>query len=347
MGDRKRMKKDLKFDYKKFNRDNLIRILSKFGDLKKLKLLYVSSYKPDYTRTETLINLFKELKIKYKTIITGNYPFIIKYLILIIRFLRSENNFDLIFVGFRGHEILPFIKVFTKQPIIFDMFISIYDTLCYDRKLINPNSIIAYFLKIYDKFLIKISDVCLVDTKTHKRYFEKEFKINNINYLYVDANTDIFKKLKIKKNRKEKIILWYGNALPLQGVDIILKSAKILEKNNIKFKLIGPIRKKYKRLIKELNLNNVIFEDFVHYKKLPIIIANSDICLGGHFSGEIEKAKRVISGKTFQFLACEKPVILGDNPANRELFRESKRIKFVKMGEPNILAKTIMELINE
>ena len=59
--------------------------------------------------------------------------------------------------------------------IIFDAFISVYDTLCFDRKKFRSNSIIGKFLKWYDSYLCNISDIVLVDTKTHKKYFEKEF----------------------------------------------------------------------------------------------------------------------------------------------------------------------------
>lgn len=333
----------LKFDYEDFNNNRIKEIISKFKDPKEAKILYISTYSPDYTRTETLLELFKNNNITFRAILTGNSK--IKYLKAIYLLLKYQNNHDIIFVAFRGHEILPFIKIFSKKPIIFDAFVSIYDTLCFDRKLFKPNSLIGKLLKSYDKFLCKISNIILVDTNTHKEYFKQEFNADNIDYLYVGCDKNLFKPSKIKRNAKETIVFWYGYANPLQGVDIILKSAKLLEKENKKiiFRLIGPIKKKYSNLIKELNPNNIEFTNFIPYNQLPAEINQSDICLGGHFSN-IDKAKRVIAGKTYQFIACNKPTIIGDNQANRELFDEKGIIHFVKINDENALAQKILEV---
>ena len=80
-------------------------------------------------------------------------------------------------------------------------------------------------------------------------------------------------------------------------------------------------------------------------KKLPEIIAEADICLGGHFS-DIDKAKRVISGKTFQFIAMKKPTIIGDNLATRELFTHKENIYMCEMANEQSLTSAILELYN-
>jgi glycosyltransferase involved in cell wall biosynthesis len=334
----------LKFDYEKFNKKNLMKILSKFKDPKKIKILYISTYFPNYTRSETILNLFDKLKIKYKPLLVGKS----NYLKAIYNLIKHQKNYDLVFVAFRGHEILPFIKLFTRKPIIFDAFISVYDTLCFDRKKIKPNSLFGRLLKRYDKYLCKRSDIVLVDTKTHSEYFKKEFNCKNIDYLYVGCNKKLFMPLKIKEKSKKFTVFWYGSSNPLQGAKVILKTAKKLEsKKNVIFKLVGPLRKKYPKLIKKLNLKNVEFIDYIGYKSLPNEINKSDLCLGGHFS-KINKAKRVIAGKTFQFLTCNKPTIVGDCKSNRELFDENtKNVYFVKMNNSNYLAKKILEVKNE
>lgn len=335
------MKDYLKFDYNSFNNRKIKEILTKFGK-KDPKILYLSTYDPHYVRTETLINTFKRNKINYKLILTGESKF--KYFKLIQGLIRHQNDYDVIFVAFRGHEILPFIKILTSKPIIFDSFVSIYDTLCDDRKIFNKSSIIGKILRWYDRLLCNISSLVLVDTKAHQDYYKKQFNVSNVDYLYVGCNENLFKKINVKRPQRG-IVFWYGHANPLQGVDVILKTASLTKNKNVLFRLVGPIRKKYADLIKKLNLNNVEFVDFIPYKELPVEINRSHICLGGHFSN-IDKAKRVIAGKTYQFLACDKVTIVGDNPANRELFKESSKLKFVEMNSPASLAKKILEVID-
>lgn len=336
--------KILKLDYRKFNDNRIKKIVSRFGNVSNIKILYLSCYKPNYTRTETLLAILKRNNIEYKTILTGNSK--LKYFKLLFKQLKYQRKSDLIIVGFRGHEILPLVKFFSNKPIIFDAFISVYDTLCFDRKIFKPNSIIGKFFKKYDKFLCKISDTILVDTKTHKQYFEKEFSVNNIDYLYLECNEKLFKPFKIRKKNNKFVIFWYGSANPLQGVNIILKAAKILERDKrILFKIVGPIEKKYSKLVEKLNLKNTEFIKYIPYEKLPMEIAKSDLCLGGHFSN-IDKAKRVIPGKVYQFLSCGKKVLLGDNLANREIFKEGSQIKFVEVNSSEKLASEILKLIN-
>ena len=82
----------------------------------------------------------------------------------------------------------------------------------------------------------------------------------------------------------------------------------------------------------------------VPHSKLPSEINKSTICLGGHFS-EKGKAKRVVAGKTFQFLSCNKPTIVGDNPANRELFIEKGLIHYVRINDEKALSEKIFEVL--
>jgi glycosyltransferase involved in cell wall biosynthesis len=311
--------KNLKFDYNIFNDQKIKKIISKFGNYRKIKILYLSSYKPNYTRTETLLDLFERNKINYKSIITGKQRF--KYIKLVWNLILNQNRYDIILVAFRGHEILPFIKLFARKPIIYDAFTSIYDTLCFDRQIINPKSIIGKLLKWYDIFLCRISNYVLLDTKTHRQYFIDEFNVpeNKIGYLYVGCNEKLFKPIKTKKDPNKFIIFWYGNSFPLQGVDNILKVAKKIEKYpNILFRLVGPVRQKHQKLVAKLKFKNVQFIDWVPYEKLPLEIAKADLCLGGHFS-KIPKAQRVIPGKMFQFLACGQPTLVAINKANNEI----------------------------
>lgn len=105
----------------------------------------------------------------------------------------------------------------------------------------------------------------------------------------------------------------------------------------------GPQQKRILRLADDLGINNITFADWVPYKDLPLEIAKADICLGGHFA-DIAKAKRVIAGKTYQFIAMKKPVIVGDCPANRELFINRENALMVNMADAGSLAQTILEM---
>jgi glycosyltransferase involved in cell wall biosynthesis len=61
----------------------------------------------------------------------------------------------------------------------------------------------------------------------------------------------------------------------------------------------------------------------------------------------VPKAARVISTKTFQFVAMKKPTIVGDNPATREVFVPGEHVWAVPMGSPEALAEAIRILVDD
>lgn len=96
-------------------------------------------------------------------------------------------------------------------------------------------------------------------------------------------------------------------------------------------------------MIGELRLQNVDLVGWIPLERLPLHIARATICLGGHFS-KVPKAARVISTKTFQFLAMRKPTIVGNSAAVRELFTHCEHIYAVPMGDASALAEAILHL---
>lgn len=287
-------------------------IWARLGGSSVRRMVYVSVYDPRYTRTESLQNLFRlcEQEVTYK-FFRGRF----RYLKLLTFVLLHRHRFDVIFVSFRAQEILPLIRIcWGKKPLIFDAFVSAYDTLCLERGKIDPASLLGKALKYYDTFLCRISTLVLVDTQAHKQYFETEFGCDNVDFLYVDCNRDLFFPGKPSPASDIFEILWYGGGQPIHGVDTILRVARQLrDERQIHFTLAGRI--------KNVDLpSNVTHLPWIEYTDLPEKIRSSDLCLGGHFSKNIAKGDHVIAGKTFQCVACGANTIVKDNPANAELF---------------------------
>ena len=139
-------------------------------------------------------------------------------------------------------------------------------------------------------------------------------------------------------------ILYFGSILNLQGVDVILEALKAFSgKENYQFYIIGPIPEN----MDKPELSNIKYINWLTQQELADYIANADLCLAGHFSGDISKAKRTIPGKAYIYEAMERPMILGDGPANHELFQEDDKHTFVEMGNPEALAQAIFKFFGE
>ena len=315
-----------------------------------MRVLFICGREPEYTRNQMILRAL-ERNFQVVRVTDSSRLFVLRNLLVILKLLPSLwKGHDWVFVGFYGQPLLPIVKLLTRKPIIFDAFVSTYDTLCFDRKWFKPNSVggrLAYWL---DRYTCLLADKVLLDTKTHADYFAETFDLPrkklSVLYLGYDDSTFYPRKVQSSKGPQQFIVFYYGSFLPLQGIEYIIRAAKLLEHEmTIKFQIAGrgSTYREIRRLAKGLATTNVEFIDWIPYHQLPIAIARASICLGGHFSA-IGKAQRVIAGKTYQFLAMAKPTIVGDNPANRELFTHKKDVYMCRMADEEALATAIMAL---
>ena len=268
---------------------------------------------------------------------------------LFIKYAFCRDKPEFIFIGYYGYPEVPsawFLSRIFRKKLIFDPYVSNYDTFVLDRKLIKKGSIKSKFWHFVDKLCMNLPDLVLVDTKQNKKWYHEEFNVplSKMKVLYVGADEDFFSPRKVKR-RKVFNVLFYGTFIPLHGIEFIIKAAKKLEKEDVSFKIIGrgQTYDEIMKLVNKLEVKNVKFVDWVDYKKLPNEIAKADVCLGGPF-GVSDKAGRVITNKTFQALAVGCPVIIGGSPAANYEFKNKEEVLFCKRGDPDSLAEAILLL---
>lgn len=320
--------------------------------MKNKKVLFITTKNLDYIRNTQEIDIIKEVAESYKIIGSNSKSYIKRIAYVYFNILKTNfKNYNIVFVGFSPQLIIPFWKwKMKKNKVIIDFFISMYDTFAFDRKKVKPKSIIGKLLKKIDITTIKRADMVISDTKAHGKYFEDEFGLqsNKLEVLYLEANTDIYYPMEVSKPEEYKnkfIVLYFGSILPLQGIDVVLETIEKLKNNkDIHFYMIGPISEKYKKI----ESDTVTYIDWLPQEKLANYIAFSDLCLAGHFNKESGKANRTIPGKAYIYRAMNKPMILGDNFATRELYSEDMEgIYFCEMGNSNKLADEILKIKEE
>lgn len=114
-------------------------------------------------------------------------------------------------------------------------------------------------------------------------------------------------------------VLFYGQFIPLHGIDTILKAAQLLEHEYIQWMIIGKGQEesRVRELVDLHPLEHLNWIPWVPYRELVDWIDHADVCLG--IFGDSNKASRVIPNKVFQIIAMGKPLITRDSPAIREL----------------------------
>lgn len=320
----------------------------------KKKIIFTCTSRPNYSRNEVILSQLKE---KYRIIplLSNRNSYLSRLLEIVLKFLiTKKSDADLIFVGYLAQPLIPFLRLFNKK-IITDPLVSLYDTICFDRKLQRPNSPIGKLAFWLDKILCKTSERIILDTNTHIDYFINTFNAPKEKFLIIPicSDTTIFypeTKIKDKKYENKFIIEFYGYFSPLHGVEHILKAAKILENHkDIIFKIVGKGQqsKKLLKLYQELNLKNVeLTHAVVPLKELAERKREADLCLG--VFGDTSKARRVIVNKIFDSLAVKKPLLTGNTNAEgvKELLQDGIHCLFSKMEDEKDLAEKILILKN-
>lgn len=298
---------------------------------------------PSYNRTLVILNGLK--KLGYSIEIFNFHEFNAANAAEIKRL--SEGCYFTYIPSF-GHKAVKFVKKNASCDVVFDPLISKYMTNVKDYNLYGSISYEAVRCKYRDQKSISKADFVIFDTKVHRDYFLKKYKIqkDKTGIVYVGSNnTDFTPRVPKTTAIQEKFRVGFvGNFIPLQGVLEILKTANLLKSNSdIEFILIGEGFEFEKALnyAKENELKNVDFRGNIEYSELDTSINTFDVCLG--IFGNTLKSQVVIPNKIFNYASCFKPILTMTSKAVQEIFTHKKHI-YLCEPNPSAILESILEL---
>ncbi|MFZ6027654.1 MAG: glycosyltransferase [Chloroflexota bacterium] len=317
-----------------------------------MKILFLSSRELSYPRNDVLLRALTRLG----TVDTIGYPVRGSLVLRSLQVLRRalprllRRDHDLVVVAFYGHFLMLAVGLVARAPILFDAFVSTFDTLSQDRKRFRPESWPGRLSFWLDQTACRLADHVLLDTPAHVKYFVDVFGLpqEKFSALPVGCNEAIFSSQAAYPSGqpgRPVRVLHYSSFLPLHGTDVIVRAAALLQDKPIVFRLIGEGQQyaQVRQLALQLGLQNVQLLPSVPLEQLPAELAAADICLGGHF-GASEKAGRVVPGKIYQMLAMGKPVIAADTQANRQFLTHNQDAYLCSPNEPEALAAALSHL---
>lgn len=319
-----------------------------------MKICFFGIYNPTYSRNQILLKGMKNngVEITQCRVDPRQIKGLKKYWVLWNMGRRlNKNDFDFIFVPFPGHTVVWLAKlIFRKQKIIFDVFLSLLDANLNDRKVYSKYSIRALKDYLLDKTSCNLGDILLADTDMQVKYLSHKYgNRNKFITVYVGSDDELFypgNNGATNTQEKNYRVHFHGTFVPVHGIDVILKSAKILEDENIIFKIVGKGQtlKENLKLANELAINNVDFIQVTGYDLMRSYILQSDLCLG--VFGKAERLDRVIPNKIYEYAACAKPMITASSTAIEECFIPNEEIFFSEKNNPEDLARQILFLKN-
>jgi glycosyltransferase involved in cell wall biosynthesis len=273
-------------------------------------------------------------------------------------YLRAPGHDAVLFPYLGQLDILilwPLAKL-RRRPLILDAFLSLYNTVVEDRQLIGRRNPLAWALYGWEWLACHAADWILVDTHAHGAYFQHAYGIDakRIHRVLVGVEPERFPPApqpnpdRRTPDRRDRAgdgaepfrVLFYGQFIPLHGIDTVVRAAKLTEGEHVHWHLIGTGQEapRIERLLADIQPNNLTWTRWVPYPELVQQIHTADVCLG--IFGATDKATRVIPNKVFQILAAGRPLITRDSPAAREL-APAPRTTLIPAADPTALAATV------
>lgn len=267
-------------------------------------------------------------------------------------FAARRPDYEALFVGFYGQMLGVALARMQRKPIILDAYVSTFDTLCYDRQWFGPGSLPGRLAFWLDRQGCLAASRVVTDTRAHARFFAETFDLPaaKLQPLYVGCDETLFHPIDAPARPGGRIeVFTYGAFLALHGTEVVVEAAaRLKQRTDIHWTIggQGPRFKQVRRMVAGAGLQNVDLVGWIPVSELPAHIARASICLGGHFS-RVPKAARVVSTKTFQFLAMARPAIVGDNEATHEILTHGEQAWLVPMGDAEALAGAVETLARD
>ena len=276
---------------------------------------------------------------------------------LVWRYLRLPAH-DAVVVPYLGQfdvlALWPWARL-RRKKVYWDAFLSLYDTVVLDRQRLAEGSLPARGLWILEWLACRAAHRVFLDTESHARAFEEMFRLppGSVGSVRVGAE-DLFQPgspeeapaPRSSAEDRPLEVLFYGQFIPLHGIDTILDAAALLEsrQENVRWTIIGTGQEapRLDERLRREGLSSVRRQDWVSYGQLPNAIRRADVCLG--IFGRSDKASRVIPNKVFQILATGRPLVTADTPGIRELLEPGPRIALVPPGDAEALARAVVDL---
>jgi len=230
------------------------------------------------------------------------------------------------------------------------VFLSLYNTIVEDRRLVAPDSRWAKLLFAWEWLACRAVRRLVLDTGAHANYLSWRYDIapDKVASVLVGVEADSFPpSTTVPRGGEPLTVLFYGQFIPLHGIETIIKAAQAAVDEPIRWVLIGKGQEEGK--IRDLLAKapaNVEWIEWVEYRDLRDHIAQADICLG--IFGETDKAALVIPNKVFQILSAGAPLITRDSPAIRELLSpDMPGVYLIPPADPEALIAAIRRFKEE
>ncbi len=247
------------------------------------------------------------------------------------RKLRDAPRPRVVCVGFNGQLDILLLRLLLgrhRPRVVFAPLVTITETLVVDRRRYGRFSPAGRLMALIDRLSLRAADAVVVDSEAHRRWISRELgvELSRLVVCHLGVDNEAFAEaVEVDERERETVeVLWFGQYLPLHGLDVIVDAiARLAPRKDLRFVLIGTgeLRPDVERQLRAARAD-VECVAWVDYAQLSARIARADIVLG--IFGRSDKARMVIPNKVYEAARVGRAVITGDTEALREVFEPGR-----------------------
>jgi glycosyltransferase involved in cell wall biosynthesis len=272
---------------------------------------------------------------------------------------KVKGNFDVVivtspplFVGFSGYCISRFKSI----PLVFEIR-DLWPESAIDTGVLRSKPIIklAFWFErfIYRKAkLINVLTPAFRNALVEKKNVPADkviFIPNAADFSLSDSLLENFDRqlFRSKNDLHDHFVITYVGAHGVANhLQQVLDAGKLLEDTNVLFLMIGQgmEKEKLKKMAKERQIKNVRFLDPVPKQEVFKYIISSD--MGMSVLKKVDTFKTVYSNKTFDYMACKKPILMAIDGVSRDLVEQAVAGSYIEPENAEEFNRVIRMYIN-
>lgn len=244
---------------------------------------------------------------------------VIAHIAVMARYLAAVKCPERIYVPYPGVFVLFLLSCLPARlrprRVVADVFISLYDTIVLDRRLLKQDGVSARILKWMERRAYVYADKLVVDTQQNARFLCSLFGLSGAKTVVIPLSIDEthLKYTPYHPHLGICRVLFVGTLVPLHGIGTLLEAARLLsERSDIHFRLIGdgqdaPLVEAW------LHTHTIQLEwerEWQPSNRIAEEISRADICLGIFGAGD--KTQRVCPFKIYAYAAMGRATITGE-----------------------------------
>jgi glycosyltransferase involved in cell wall biosynthesis len=291
-----------------------------------------------------------------KYLVQPSYEFMLSLYLL---YFCVKSRPDVLYLRQNSFPFFPIIlcKLF-KIPSIVEVNGMVLDELKVSNSKSFAYRIFSFLALSSEKLNYRYSDRIVSVTEKLKDELVNLYDVPRDKILVINngANTDLFKPMDQEKVKAElglektkSYVCFVGHLAAWQGVEfLIYASPLILEKcPDVRFLVVGDgaVKTKLLETTSKLGLSDKFtFTGRIPYERVPLYINAADICVAPFIKGRNSKIG-LSALKTYEYLACGKPIVASSIPGVKDLIDFSGGGISVSPEDPQELANGVIKLI--